>query len=152
MPRLDCLFEVNQLVEMFAIPKNTEIIPSVFMLSTVPILFGMMFSDFGHGLLIIAISFSVGASPFWKLMGLMSMYFGALFNEFFGMKVTWFYGLSDGRFGLAPVWGRAENDLAFENSLKMKLSMIAAFVQMLFGSVINVVNNINQKKRSILYL
>jgi hypothetical protein len=33
-------------------------------------------------------------SPFWKLMGVMSIYFGVLFNEFLGMKVDWFYQAS----------------------------------------------------------
>jgi vacuolar-type H+-ATPase subunit I/STV1 len=65
---------------MFAIPKHDEIIPSVFMLSTVPILFGMMFSDFGHGLILLCSSYLLNLSPFWKLMGIMSVYFGILFN------------------------------------------------------------------------
>jgi vacuolar-type H+-ATPase subunit I/STV1 len=64
------------------------------MLSTVPILFGMMFSDFGHGLILLSTAFILNMSPFWKLMGVMSIYFGVLFNEFLGMKVDWFYQAS----------------------------------------------------------
>lgn len=76
---------------MFAIPRNDEINPSIFMLITVPILFGMMFSDFGHGTLLFASACILRLSSFWKIMGIMSIYFGILFNEFFGMKVNWFY-------------------------------------------------------------
>lgn len=65
------------------------------MLSTVPILFGMMFSDFGHGFLLFSIAMLLDLSPFWKLMGVMSIYFGILFNEFFGMKVAWFWTASN---------------------------------------------------------
>jgi V-type H+-transporting ATPase subunit a len=34
----------------------------------------------------------------------------------------------------------------------MKLSMVAAFVHMLFGSVIRIINDIHQKKRATLLL
>lgn len=122
------------------------------MLITVPILFGMMFSDFGHGTLLFVSAYILNLSSFWKLMGAMSIYFGILFNEFFGMKVNWFYQASNETFGLAPIWGKAENALAFENSLKMKLSMIAAFVHMVFGSFIRIANDIHQKKKANLIL
>lgn len=65
---------------MFAIPKSDEINPSIFMLITVPILFGMMFSDFGHGTILFVSACILGLSSFWKIMGFMSIYFGILFN------------------------------------------------------------------------
>ena len=54
--------------------------PSVFMLTTVPILFGMMFSDFGHGLLLLAACIALNLGPMFKLMALMSIYCGIIYN------------------------------------------------------------------------
>jgi vacuolar-type H+-ATPase subunit I/STV1 len=57
------------------------------MFSTVPILFGMMFSDFGHGLMLLGICFALKLGPLFYLMAFMSIYCGVIYNEFFGMKV-----------------------------------------------------------------
>jgi len=37
-------------------------------------------------------------------------------------------------------WGTAENGMNFENSLKMKLSMVMAFLHMSFGAILKMVN------------
>lgn len=50
------------------------------MFSTVPILFGMMFSDFGHGFLLLAVSFALKLSPIFYLMAFMSIYCGVIYN------------------------------------------------------------------------
>jgi vacuolar-type H+-ATPase subunit I/STV1 len=39
-----------------------------------------------------------------------------------------------------PVWGVSENGLNFENSLKMKISMIVAFFHMGFGMALKIIN------------
>ena len=58
------------------------------MFVTVPILFGMMFSDIGHGLMLMAICFFLKLGPIFYLMASMSIYCGIIYNEFFGMKVV----------------------------------------------------------------
>lgn len=50
------------------------------MFSTVPVLFGMMFSDFGHGLLLLIGSFMLKLNPVFYLMSFMSMYCGFIYN------------------------------------------------------------------------
>lgn len=41
-------------------------------------------------------------------------------------------------------WGVAENGLNFENSLKMKISMVVAFVHMVFGTLLKMVNELKR--------
>lgn len=79
------------------------------MFSTVPILFGMMFSDMGHGLMLLALSFFLKLGYIFYFMAFMSMYCGFIYNEFFGMKiVSWDnLGVVQGQ------WGVAENGMNF---------------------------------------
>lgn len=106
------------------------------MFSTVPILFGMMFSDFGHGLMLLAACIALRLSPLFYFMAGMSIYCGVIYNEFFGMKIIGCEELGI----LHGEWGAAENGLNFENSLKMKISMVIAFVHMTFGLVLKIIN------------
>ena len=109
MPRLPCLAEVNTLTELYSTPRHNEVLPSVFMLATVPFLFGMMFSDMGHGLMLLGVACWLDLGVVFKLMGLMSIYCGFVYNEFLGMKVvTW------GNLGVIQAkWGAAENAINF---------------------------------------
>jgi len=50
------------------------------MFSTVPILFGMMFSDMGHGLMLLAIAFFLKLGPIFYFMSAMSIYCGCIYN------------------------------------------------------------------------
>lgn len=79
----------------------------MFIFSTLPILFGVMYSDVGHGILLLSIAVGLKLSMVWHLMAVMSIYFGMLFNEFFGMKVGFFWWLTNGKFGVDPHWGPA---------------------------------------------
>lgn len=47
-------------------------------------------------------------------------------------------------------WGSAENGLNFENSLKMKISMVIAFVHMTFGLVLKIVNELKRSQMSMI--
>lgn len=148
MPRLPCFFEVNILTELYSIPKYNEILPSIFMFSTVPILFGMMFSDMGHGLMLLSIAAFLKLGPIFYMMAFMSIYCGFIYNEFFGMKII----LWDHLGVIRGEWGVAENGLNFENSLKMKLSMVVAFVHMVFGTVLKMVNELKRGQTKHFYL
>lgn len=50
-------------------------------------------------------------------------------------------------FGVDPVWYRAENELMFMNSLKMKLAVIIGVIHMVFGIVLKGINTLHFKKR-----
>jgi len=73
------------------------------MLATVPFLFGMMFSDMGHGLMLLSIAFFFNLGTIFYLMAFMSIYCGFIYNEFFGMKVVlWDHlGVINGEWGVA---------------------------------------------------
>eukprot|EP00960_Hanusia_phi_P054792 762777-Hanusia_phi.AAC.1 len=83
------------------------------------------------------------------LMSLFSIYCGCVYNECFGQSLLpwsyWSLRLSPGSssydaapvapppFGVDPIWGIAENKLGYQNSFKMKISIIIGVSQMLFG-------------------
>jgi V-type H+-transporting ATPase subunit a len=54
-------------------------------------------------------------------------------------------------FGIDPIWGKAENELVYVNSLKMKISVIIAIIHMTFGIIIKAVNSFNFKKKIDFY-
>lgn len=86
------------------------------------------------------------------LMGAFSVFTGVLYNEFFSMSADVFGTLRAGGdgaartpaavypFGVAPAWRQAANELAFTNSLKMKLSVIFGVAQMTLGLVLSALN------------
>jgi len=89
------------------------------------------------------------------------MYTGLLYNEWFSRPVNlfnsaWRYpegGLVaekiPGRtyaFGVDPVWKDTQTELAYYNSLKMKMSVIFGVAQMMLGLVLKLLNSIHFKQ------
>ena len=78
------------LLMMWGTPGREEIDPSGLLALIVPLLFGYMFPDVGHGLLLIA--FALLFSRRWPQIrfllpcGLSAMLFGLLFGDFFGIS------------------------------------------------------------------
>ncbi|XP_011641985.1 V-type proton ATPase 116 kDa subunit a isoform X2 [Pogonomyrmex barbatus] len=108
------------------------------------------------------------------LMGLFSMYTGLIYNDIFSKSLNIFgsnwmvnYNRSTVRhnkalqlnpnstdyvdypypFGMDPVWQLAENKIIFQNSFKMKISIIFGVLHMLFGVVVGLWNHMYFKKR-----
>lgn len=54
-------------------------------------------------------------------------------------------------FGIDPIWGRAENELVFVNSLKMKISVIIAIIHMSLGVCIKAANTLFFRKKIDFY-
>jgi V-type H+-transporting ATPase subunit a len=94
------------------------------------------------------------------LMGLFSIYVGLIYNECFSVALplfpsAWkFLGTSDTAvtsfplssgyvypLGVDPTWRGTKSELAFTNSLKMKMSIIIGVVQMLVGIGLSAVNS-----------
>jgi V-type H+-transporting ATPase subunit a len=94
------------------------------------------------------------------LMAIFSIYLGLIYNEFLSVPLDLF-GTNweidpdgDGRhyrpinmhrtypFGVDPVWKGAENELGYYNSLKMKMSILLGFVQMMLGLFMKLLNAI----------
>ncbi|XP_011699432.1 PREDICTED: V-type proton ATPase 116 kDa subunit a isoform 1 isoform X3 [Wasmannia auropunctata] len=108
------------------------------------------------------------------LMGMFSMYTGLIYNDIFSKSLNIFgsnwvinYNRSTIRhnrelqlnpnstdyvdypypFGMDPVWQLADNKIIFQNSYKMKISIIFGVLHMLFGVVVGLWNHMYFKKR-----
>jgi V-type H+-transporting ATPase subunit a len=102
------------------------------------------------------------ARYFLLLMGFFSVYCGFLYNDFLsipfdmgtcydtsknGTKGVQVYKKDNCnyKFGLDPIWYVATNELAFINSLKMKISVIFGVFQMVIGIVLKGLNAVFQR-------
>ena len=100
------------------------------------------------------------ARYFLLLMGFFAVYCGFLYNDFLSIPINFnscykidnedkdneIYKTIDCnyKFGLDPVWYITTNELAFVNSLKMKLSVILGVFQMLLGILLRGLNSLFQ--------
>lgn len=154
----------QDLTNVFGVPKYRELNPAIFMIFTFPFLFGAMFGDVLHGLILLLVSgililfrdkldkkcgvfqiilegrFVVLACSFF------AVWFGLLYGDFGSLPVALFKSQYEvGRtypFGIDPIWHHADNKMIFTNSLKMKLSLIIGFFHMGLGSVISIMNSL----------
>ena len=96
------------IVDSYGVPRYKEINPAVFTIVTFPWMFGMMYGDVGHGLIITfvagmmilfqkrlseirlneMIAMVFGARYLLFLMGLFGIYFGFLYNDTFGLMLN----------------------------------------------------------------
>ncbi len=79
------------LVEMYGLPNYTEIDPTTFVAITAFLLFGFMFGDVGHGLVIFLIGIlmarkKISLGPVFEVGGIASMVFGVLYGSVFGKE------------------------------------------------------------------
>ena len=99
---------------------------------------------------------------FILLMGIFSVFCGFIYNDFIGVPFHLFKSCYQGvvvkannnveaikhdeqctyPFGIDSKWYAASNELAFTNSIKMKLSVIFGVLQMIFGIVLKGVNDV----------
>ncbi len=80
----------ESILKMYGVPNSNEIIPTIFMAITMPIIFGLMFPDIGHGLLValFALFFLMPRSKdlgkVALILGIAGMITGFFAAEFFG--------------------------------------------------------------------
>ncbi|KAM0680574.1 H(+)-transporting V0 sector ATPase subunit a [Glugoides intestinalis] len=163
----------QNLTNVFGIPKYGEINPGVFMLFTFPFLFGAMFGDILHGLILLSISFFLikryeqlnkKCGVFQIILdgryvvlscSIAAIWFGFLYGDFGSLPVALFASqFETGRtypFGIDPAWHHAVNKMIFINSLKMKLSLILGFFHMGLGASIAIANAIYFKDKLSLF-
>jgi V-type H+-transporting ATPase subunit a len=207
----DFTYPFQEIVNQYGIPNYHEINPGFFTIVTFPFLFGIMFGDMGHGLILFAISLYlfylankgrrrnnfiidndqmpenymeqnildskedsmlkslVQFRYFFLICSIFAIFCGLIYNEFFSIPLDFFgtcyNNVKDGKLildkevinenkvkkcvypiGLDPSWIGKQNELAYTNSLKMKLSIIVGVIHMLLGIGIKGVNLMNAKK------
>eukprot|EP01084_Bolivina_argentea_P051004 93823_1 len=96
-------------------------------------------------------------------MGIFAIYCGLIYNDCMSIMINGFnksqwgygYNISDSNtlifqgkniyaFGIDPVWHALDNQLTYENSLKMKLSVIIGVTQMTYGLFLKLSNHIQE--------
>lgn len=178
----DFFFPFQAIVNEYGMPRYREINPGLFTVITFPFMFGVMFGDIGHGLiltlaggyLVFFYEDIVRNYPTMKQMlksryiflflGFFAFYCGWMYDDFFSLPMGIFGScysekkneegesivtLQEGcvyPIGLDPKWYVASNELAFINSLKMKISVIIGIIQMIFGLVLKGLNVIYFKE------
>ncbi|KAG7211594.1 hypothetical protein KM043_010850 [Ampulex compressa] len=190
----------QNLIDAYGVASYREANPALYTIVTFPFLFGVMFGDAGHGLILLLFGAYMilrekkllaqkSDSEIWNIffggryiiliMGLFSIYTGIIYNDVFSKSINVFgsrwsivynastirdnhllqldpateaYKQSPYPIGLDPVWMVAKNKIIFLNSYKMKLSIIFGVVHMIFGVCMSVVNIVNFRKYSHLFL
>jgi V/A-type H+-transporting ATPase subunit I len=90
----------EEITKLYGLPKYSEIDPTPILAITFPIIFGLMFGDLGHGLVLLAGGLTVGlliksnqsiknVCFIMAACGIASMVAGLLFGEFFGLPLPW---------------------------------------------------------------
>lgn len=164
----------QQIVDLYGIPRYKEINPALFNIITFPFLFGVMFGDILHGLILFFIglyfvinsnSIKLDKTPssqnlklflpvryLFLMMGFFSLYAGLIYNDFASIPLPLGYTCYKNQifnnyegnaiktnkncnylFGIDHKWYSTSNELAFVNSMKMKLSVIFGVFHMLLG-------------------
>lgn len=134
-------------VDMYGTPSYNEIDPTTFVAITYTILFGMMFGDFGHGIVLSiagAIMYKLKGMKVGKVLipcGISSALFGVLFGSFFGFEEA-FNGFYKSIFGLEskPI------HVMGENIIDIIISSIAVGVLLVITAMcLNIYTSLKQK-------
>ena len=159
---------VSSLVEGYGIPDYREIDPTVFMLPTFIVIFGLMFGDVGHGILLLITGlvfrhlskrnvklpsilgdlqeYLYKGSTFMILGGISATIVGFLYGEIFGSgtEVThgdpgWFHTLT----GLEkPLWFSPVHDTIY----LLKVSIVVGIVQITFGLLLRLITQLMNRE------
>ncbi|KAF2786720.1 vacuolar ATP synthase-like protein 98 kDa subunit [Melanomma pulvis-pyrius CBS 109.77] len=168
------------IIDAYGTIKYREVNPALPAIVTFPFFFAVMFGDMGHGIILLAASLAMiyyekrllrskldelFSMIFYGryivfMMGLFSIYTGALYCDMFSKELPLFKsmwewndngngGIGPGShrvegytypFGLDWRWHDTDNDLLFSNSYKMKLSILLGWCHMTFSLVWSLVN------------
>ncbi|KAL7636808.1 UNVERIFIED_CONTAM: hypothetical protein RMT77_012564 [Armadillidium vulgare] len=188
----------QNLIDAYAICTYREINPGLYTTTTFPFLFGVMFGDCGHGIIMAlfalflvikekAIIAAKSKAEMFNmvfagryivlLMGCFSIYTGFIYNDIYSKSFNIFGSrfhvgnvsktavLYDNKsefmlnpadpeeyegepypMGMDPIWQISLNKITFQNSYKMKISVIIGIIHMMFGLVLSLLNYIHFKK------
>ena len=126
----------EELTKLYGLPHYEELDPTPVIAITFPILFGLMFGDLGHGLVLLIGGLTIGklikgnqgiknVCYIMAACGIAACVTGVLFGEFFGAKLPW-----------GPLWFSP-----FENVFTFLIfTLIVGIVQIISGIVFEMVN------------
>jgi len=157
-PRIVGPFEF--LVEFYSLPKPNEIDPSVVLMLTFPIIYGMMLGDVMYGLISLLIALFIisktkpgmlqGFARLWAYAAIPTVIFGVIFDEWMGFNHTRFFELLLGKAGVEgmglhlPLYhgiNRVENVV-----LLLVLTIITGMIHLSLGLVIGAINEWNHNR------
>jgi V/A-type H+-transporting ATPase subunit I len=125
----------EEITKLYGVPHYNELDPTFMIAITFPLIFGLMFGDIGHGLLLLVGGLALGTlikkgqaikNVCWILAacGAGAIFAGVLFGEFFGIQL------------FAPLWFSP-----FDNVLMFLIfSLIVGVIQIVSGLVLEMVN------------
>lgn len=133
----------EEIVKLYGLPNYNEIDPTPLVALTFPILFGLMFGDFGHGLVLVFGGLAVGLlikgnqsikNLCWIVVacGISATVAGLLFGEFFGMTNIFGYQIH-------PLWFSPFESTANVTQFLI-FSLFVGIVQIILGISIEMVN------------
>lgn len=162
------IYPFQEIIDTYGVPNYKEINPTLFTLVSFPFMFGVMFGDFGHGLMLTLFALSLylfdskallAAKPYRSLlliMGIFSCYCGLVYNEFLSVPIpifnscyqkteTSFIRITENcvyPFGFDFTWDMSKESISFVNSFKMKLSIVVGVIHMSLGIVLKGLNKL----------
>ena len=104
----DFIYPFQSIVDTYGIPRYKEVNPGLFSIISFPFLFGIMFGDIGHGLLLLLLSFYIEVNNkkiqqsdsilkdvvkfryILILMGFFSFFCGIIYNDFMSIPLSFF--------------------------------------------------------------
>jgi V/A-type H+-transporting ATPase subunit I len=160
------------LLSMAGHPRPGEIVPVVFMAVTLPVIYGLMFPDLGHGLTLVLVGYYLfykimKNESLWRLMlylGIGAMVAGFLAGEFFGPHPFVDSWLANGVWhGHPPLESPlhlfvegGEHGVELAEAAKrllfnaIHLSLIIGAIVMTLGSILSLVNGVILKDKEML--
>jgi len=137
----------------FGLPAYDEIDPTSIMIVSFPIIYGLMFGDIGHGLMVLIvgslmIKFMAKGEKGIKSLGvvlmycgILSMFFGFAYGEMFGQH-EFYHDFITEPFGIEPFWINPLED----SEQFLGIAFIVGFIHMSSGIILKFINCITNKK------
>jgi V/A-type H+-transporting ATPase subunit I len=136
----------EEITKLYGLPKYDEVDPTPLMAITFPIIFGLMFGDIGHGLVLLVGGLTVGLlikgnqslkNVCWIMAacGIGAIAAGAVFGEFFGQEINQVFGQEIYTPLFSPFQNPQVNILTF-----LIFALFVGIVQITSGIVLEMAN------------
>lgn len=147
----DLLAPFEDLVKMRAVPKYTDIDPSMLVAIFMPLFFGMMVGDVGYGILMFLLMMLLLRKPRKGLLGdfIRALRIGSIWSVVFGILYGEYFGSLGENIGLKPLWFSRSESSSITSLILMSVAVGA--VHILLGLLIGAWNAIVHRSRHEAY-